>query len=55
VAVAGHQRGLTDRHIRMEVDGGWLELDWQADGVWMTGPVARVFEARLTPEFLDGL
>ena len=54
-AVAAHQRGLTERHIRMEVDGGWLELDWRDDGVWMTGPVARVFEARLTPEFLGGL
>lgn len=55
VAVAGAQRGLTDRHIRMEVDGGWLELDWRDEGVWMTGPVARVFEARLTPAFLDAI
>lgn len=52
VAVAAHQRGLTDRHIRMEVDGGWLELDWREDGVWMTGPVAHVFNAQLTPSFL---
>jgi diaminopimelate epimerase len=55
VAVAAHQRGLTERNIRMEVDGGWLELDWREDGVWMTGPVARVFDARLTPEFLGAL
>jgi len=52
VAVAGAQRGLTERHIRMEVDGGWLELDWQDNGVWMTGPVAHVFDATLTPAFL---
>ncbi len=52
VAVAGAQRGLTERHIRMEVDGGWLELDWRDDGVWMTGPVAHVFDATLTPAFL---
>ncbi|WP_136634439.1 diaminopimelate epimerase [Pseudooceanicola onchidii] len=55
VAVAAHQRGLTDRNIRMEVDGGWLELDWRDDGVWMTGPVAHVFDARLTPEMLGAL
>lgn len=55
VAVAGAQRGLTDRHIRMEVDGGWLELDWRDDGVWMTGPVARVFDARLSAELLGAL
>lgn len=55
VAVAAHQRGLTDRHIRMEVDGGWLELDWREDGVWMTGPVQRVFDATLSPDLLAGL
>ncbi|WP_040609955.1 diaminopimelate epimerase [Pseudooceanicola batsensis] len=51
VAVAAHRRGLTGRHVRIEVDGGWLELDWRDDGVWMTGPVARVFEGRLAPDF----
>jgi len=52
VTVAGYQRGLIERHIRMEVDGGWLELDWRDDGVWMTGPVAEVFNAVLTPAAL---
>ncbi len=54
-AVAAAQRGLTDRKVRMEVDGGWLTLDWREDGVWMTGPTAFVFEATLKPEFLAGL
>ena len=54
-AVAAAQRGLTDRKVRMEVDGGWLTLDWREDGVWMTGPTAFVFEAELTPAFLDAL
>ncbi len=56
-AVAAAQRGgLTDRKVRMEVDGGWLTLDWREDGVWMTGPTAFVFEAELTPPaFLDAL
>ncbi|WP_300516008.1 diaminopimelate epimerase [Aliiroseovarius sp.] len=54
-AVAAAQRGLTDRKVRMEVDGGWLSLDWREDGVWMTGPTAFVFEAELTPAFLDAL
>ncbi len=53
--VAAVQRGLTDRKVRMELDGGWLTLDWCADGVWMTGPTAFVFEAELTPAFLDAL
>ncbi|KGM50232.1 diaminopimelate epimerase [Pseudooceanicola atlanticus] len=51
-AVAAHQRGLTDAKVRMEVDGGWLTLDWREDGVWMTGPVAHVFDAVLTADWL---
>lgn len=54
-AVAGHLLGLTDRRVRMEVDGGWLTLDWREDGVWMTGPTAHVFDATLTREFLESL
>ncbi|GAA3857739.1 diaminopimelate epimerase [Celeribacter arenosi] len=53
--VAAATRGLTDRKVRMEVDGGWLTLDWREDGVWMTGPTALVYRAELTPEFLDAL
>ncbi len=52
VAVAAHQRGITGRKVRLDVDGGTLEIDWRADGVWMTGPVAHVFDGTLTPEFL---
>ncbi len=54
-AVAAHQRGLTDKRVRMELDGGWLTLDWRDDGVWMTGPTAFVFKGQLTQEFLKGL
>ncbi len=53
--VAAHLRGLTGRHVLIDVDGGRLEVDWREDGVWMTGPVATVFEARLSPEFLQAL
>lgn len=51
-AVAAHLRGLTGRAVTLDVDGGTLGVDWQADGVWLTGPVARVFEAMLSPAFL---
>lgn len=53
--VAAHQRGLVDRKVRMQLDGGWLTLDWRDDGVWMTGPTAFVFTGQLTRAFLDGL
>jgi len=52
-AVAAHQRGLTDRQVRMELDGGWMTLDWREDGVWMTGPTTHVFDGVFTQDFLD--
>jgi diaminopimelate epimerase len=52
VGVAAHLRGLTGRKLRLEVDGGTLEIDWRDDGVWMTGPVAHVFDGMLTPDFM---
>ncbi len=51
-AVAAHMRGLTGRSVRIDVDGGTLSVDWRADGVWMTGPTAHVFDGVLTAEFL---
>jgi diaminopimelate epimerase len=52
VAVAAHLRGVTGRQVRLELDGGRLDIDWRADGVWMTGPVAHVFDGTLSPAFL---
>jgi len=52
VAVAAHLRGLTGRAVTITVDGGVLEADWRDDGVWLTGPVAHVFDGVLTPALL---
>ncbi len=52
-AVAAHRRGLTGRQVVLDLDGGVLEIDWRADGVWMTGPVAHVFDGVLSPDFAD--
>jgi len=53
--VAAHRRGLTDRQVRVEADGGWLHIHWRDDGVWMSGPTAHVFTATLDTTFLAGL
>ena len=52
VAVAAHRRGLTGRHVKLDLDGGTLEIDWRDDGVWMTGPTAHVFDGTLTSAFV---
>ena len=54
-AVAAARRGLTGRKLRVELDGGSLEIDWREDGVWMTGPTAHVFDGTLTSEWLDAV
>ena len=51
-AVAAHMRGLTGRRVTLDLDGGVLDIDWRDDGVWMTGPVAHVFDGWLSPDFL---
>jgi diaminopimelate epimerase len=51
-AVAAHLRGISGRHVVLEVDGGTLEVDWRDDGVWLTGPVARVFDGVLSPGYI---
>jgi diaminopimelate epimerase len=52
VAVASHLRGITGRRVAIRADGGTLVADWQDDGVWLTGPVAHVFDGLLTPAMM---
>ncbi|MEM6637053.1 MAG: diaminopimelate epimerase [Pseudomonadota bacterium] len=54
-AVAAHRRGLADRTLRIELDGGWLGIDWRDDGVWMSGPTAHVFDGMLPAAFLESV
>ena len=51
-AVAAHLRGLTGRTVRIQADGGTLEIDWRDDGVWLTGPVVHVFDGWLSAGYL---
>jgi diaminopimelate epimerase len=51
-AVAAHLRGMTGRKVMVRMDGGMLEVDWRDDGVWLTGPVAWVFDGVLSSDYL---
>ncbi len=49
-AVAAAKRGLTDRAVTVELDGGVLRIEWlRDDHVRMTGPVATAFTGVLDP------
>jgi diaminopimelate epimerase len=54
-AVAAHLRGMIGPRVALEVDGGTLEVDWREDGVWLSGPVAHVFDGHLSADFLAGV
>ncbi|RKF14228.1 diaminopimelate epimerase [Roseovarius spongiae] len=55
VAVAAARRGLTGRRVRVDLDGGALDVEWREDGVWMTGPTMHVASGALTAQFLGSL
>jgi diaminopimelate epimerase len=44
--VAAHRRGLTGRKVKVELDGGMLDIEWREedDHVLMTGPAVLSFE-----------
>jgi len=53
-AVAAARRGLTGRRVRVEVDGGPLDIEWREDGhVLMAGPVAIAFVGEVDPAALS--
>jgi len=54
-AVAAARRGLTGRMVKIDLDGGQIDIDWRDDGVWMTGPTMHVFSATFTAGFLESL
>lgn len=47
--VVGRRLGQLDASVRVQLRGGELSVDWQGEGepVWMTGPVASVFEGEI--------
>ena len=54
-AVAANRKGLTEKKVQIELDGGILSVDWRDDGVWMTGPTMQVFTGSFSEEFLKSL
>ena len=54
-AVAANRKGLTEKKVQIELDGGILSVDWREDGVWMAGPTMQVFTGSFSKEFLKSL
>jgi diaminopimelate epimerase len=47
--------GRVDEHVRVELPGGGLAIDWPGPGraLWMTGPADFVFDGELSDTFFD--
>jgi diaminopimelate epimerase len=54
-AVAASRLGLTGKAVKIDLDGGRLDIEWLESGVWMTGESVHVFSGSLTEEFLKGI
>jgi diaminopimelate epimerase len=53
--VAAVRRGLAERRVAVEVDGGRMLIEWREDGhVLMTGPAAVSFTGEIAPARLAG-
>ncbi|WP_338549978.1 diaminopimelate epimerase [Roseovarius phycicola] len=53
VAVAAARRGLTGRDVKIDLDGGQMQLAWRDDGVWMTGETTHVCDGVITQDFIE--
>jgi diaminopimelate epimerase len=46
-AVAAVRRGLVGSPVRVVLDGGGVEVEWEGEAVYMTGPAEYVCEGEL--------
>ena len=53
-AVAALRRGLVSGAVRVQLDGGVLEIDWDQQGnqIWMTGSASHAFDGLLSADLL---
>ena len=54
-AVAASRLGLSEKAVKIDLDGGQLDIEWLESGVWMTGESVHVFSGNLTQEFLESI
>lgn len=52
MAVAAHLLGHTDRHVRVVLAGGTLDVEWGEHTLWVQGPAVEVYSGQLTPAWL---
>ena len=52
IVAAGVRRGLLDKMVDIESDGGKLNVNWNQDGIWIKGSTSVVFQGAVSKNFL---
>ncbi len=52
-AAAAHRLGLVDKKINVKMPGGDLLIEITEEGLYMTGPVEKVFDGRFGPDLKE--
>jgi len=55
MAVAAHLRAGADRHVIVELPGGELQVDWELDTLYVTGPAVEVGAGELDELWLQAI
>ncbi len=47
--VVGHLQGKLGKRVKVELPGGYLNIEWQGEGkpLWMTGPAQHVYDGQI--------
>ena len=53
ITAAGVRRGLLDKMVEIESDGGKLSVNWKQDGIWIKGSTTVVFQGVVSKKFLE--
>jgi diaminopimelate epimerase len=53
MAVAAHLLDRAGRHVRVELPGGTLHVEWGEETLWVRGPAVEVFAGRLSNAWLE--
>ena len=53
ITAAGVRRGLLDKVVEVESDGGKLNVNWKRDGIWIKGSTSLVYRGVVSKKFLE--
>ena len=53
IVAAGVRRGILNKKVEIDCDGGKLDVIWANDGIWIKGQTSEVFRGSISDKFLE--